>query len=193
MGIESKLAALSFGCLNVRSCNLTDSTGRNCISKFTWIIKKKMDFVFLSELKFHNKSFLNKLSNFLMSNDICQYQLILNSSKQSRGTAILVKNSLDFVIQQIDKDHNENFIILNCKINQLNLTLASIYAPSGNFSNFFERVKQKVDAFGHPYIIGGDFNTILNPLPNDLNPDLHNHSSQCNVLGTKFINNWMEK
>ena len=189
----SNLPGLSFGCLNLRSCNLTDASGKNCIEKFTWIIDKRFDIVFLSEVKFHNHFFLEKLNNFLALNDKCQYSLVLNSTKCSRGTAILLKTCLNYKINETYKSDDENLTVISLAINDVNITLAAVYAPSNNSSAFFESVKRKVESYGHPFVIGGDHNTVLSALPTSFNPDLHLHESQCNITGTRFLNEWIDE
>ena len=184
----SNLPGLSFGCLNLRSCNLTDASGKNCIEKFTWIIDKRFDIVFLSEVKFHNHYFLEKLNNFLALNDKCQYSLVLNSTKCSRGTAILLKTCLNYKINETYKSEDENLTVISLAINDVNITLAAVYAPSNNSSAFFESVKRKVESYDHPFVIGGDHNTVLSALPTSFNPDLHLHESPCNITGTRFLN-----
>ena len=101
----------------MRSCNLTDSSGKNCIEKFAWIIEKRFDIVFLSELKFHNHFFLEKLNNFLALNDNCQYNLVLNSTKRARGTAILLKKCLNYKINETYKSEDENLTVISLSIN----------------------------------------------------------------------------
>ena len=130
--IGSNLSGLKCGTLNMRSCNLTDATMKNCFDKFSWVMKKGYDILFLSELKFHNQSQLDRLHNFLGINDICQYFCAMNSTQRSRGTAILIKNSLSYQVHDIYKSGDENLIVLNVSINNVNIVLASIYAPCHN-------------------------------------------------------------
>ena len=149
--------------------------------------------MFLSELKLHNQQGLKKIRSFLDLNDVCQYNIFINSSKRSRGVAILIKKSIDFVVQDIFTDLDENMLILKTIINKNYLTLASAYAPCDNSDVFFRSLKNKVEIFGLPFIIGGDMNTVLCNLPNELNPDFQAHTSSCNIKGTKFLNSWMEE
>ena len=125
-------------------------------------------------------------------NNVCQYNIFVHSSKRSRGVAILVKKTIDFVIQNSFRDDDENLLILDTHINKNHLTLASVYAPCDNSDVFFSTLKNKVEFFGAPFIIGGDMNTVLSNLPNELNPDLSLHPSSCNTKGTHFLNTWME-
>ena len=34
---------------------------------------------------------------------------------------------------------------------------------------------------------------MLSPLPTSFNPDLHLHESQCNIAGTRFLNEWIDE
>ena len=159
----------------------------------SWIVSKKFDVVFLSELKFHKAALLNRVINFLELNDLFQYELFINSSKKSRGTAVLISKKLNYKVNEIFKDDDENLIALKLILNDKPLTLASVYATCDHSDELFHLVRNVVERFNQPFIIGGDWNTTLSNLPNEFNPDLYMHPSICNPIGTKFLNNWSEE
>ena len=94
------------------------------------------------------------------------FQVILaGNSSNAGGTAILFKNNFEFSISRVEKDQNGHYIIL--EINHMNkvFTVVNIYGPSaGDDEDFFVKLNRTLDDFDQGnFIIGGDFNCVLDP------------------------------
>ena len=91
--------------------------------------------------------------------------LIAGNSSNAGGTAILFKNNFEFSISRVEKDQNGQYIIL--EINHMNrvFTIVNIYGPSaGDDAEFFVKLNRTLEDFDlSNFIIGGDFNCVLNP------------------------------
>ncbi len=65
------------------------------------------------------------------------------------------------------KSADENCLLLKIKINGVLCALGSIYGPNENNENFYLGIKRLLQAWNLPFIVGGDFNTILDQSPGD--------------------------
>ena len=104
-------------------------------------------------------------------------------NSNSRGVAILFRNSITLKIISVIKDPNGRYIVLNAKVNDLPLTLVNIYAPNSDDSNFLLDVFAEVDKLDNSFLlIGGDFNAVIGPL--DYQGTRQQH---CNVKASDTI------
>jgi exonuclease III len=97
-----------------------------------------------------------------------------NSSSNSRGVAVLFRNSLEFEILERAADPQENALLLKLKIKGKELIVGSVYGPNDNdFENFFEFLRANLTRWaGIPCIIGGDWNATPSYEPVVTNPDV---------------------
>ena len=85
-------------------------------------------------------------------------------NSQSRGVVTFINNTFDFKLNNVDRDHNGNFLLLNCKICDRDVTLINIYGPNRDTPGFYEDIKEKMLKYENSFfILGGDFNMVLNP------------------------------
>jgi len=69
-------------------------------------------------------------------------------------------------------------ISLTISVNNNTITLLNIYGPNNDDSTPFNILKTFVsDNCSHPVIIGGNFNTVLNPAEDKKNGNLHTHNN----------------
>ena len=76
------LPDIKFSTINVRSLNLSDTTGATPREKLNFIISKGCDIIALSEVKFHDLSQLPWITNFLSAKN---FTLVINSTETARG------------------------------------------------------------------------------------------------------------
>ena len=106
---------ISFSSQNVNSLNLTGLKS-NFDLKVTAIKNLNTDVIFLSDTRLVNSSGVS--GDFTLRNAIRgfrgrQYTSFFNSSKNSRGTAILLASEIGFTVNKIFRDQDENILIFD--------------------------------------------------------------------------------
>ncbi len=77
------------------------------------------------------------------------YSMHFNSSTNSRGVAVLIRNSLEHEIMERAADPQENILLLKMKIKGRELIIGTVYGPNDNVcENFFEFLR------GNPNQVG---------------------------------------
>ena len=162
---DCDLGNLRICSLNCRSLNLSETSLSDCKGKLNWLLSDNPDLAFLSEVKFHDSSLLPTIKRFLASNNLGSYDLFLNSTGSRRGTAIIIKKSLDIRVVTEFRDKKENFILLECHLNKKNVLLGAIYAPNEDQTEFFSDLETALSRFNNLEIILGGGLEFLPVLP----------------------------
>ena len=192
--MEPVLNNIKIGTLNVRSLNCGELHANTSFKKCDYIINLKYDVLFLTEIKGHSSQRMADLTKYLSMNNIEQYDIIVNSSSYSRGTAILIKKSHNAKFLKILKSPDENILACSVGIFGSYFTFVCVYAPCNADNAFFDSLNYYVNECGNEScIMGGDFNATASPLPPALNIDLEFHSTSCNQTGSNFISQWMSE
>ena len=80
----------------------------------------------------------------------------------SRGVAILFNNNFEVKILREKKDVDGNLLCLDLEIDNVRLTLLTIYGPNIDSPWFYDKVSDILHEFNNEnYIICGDFNLVL--------------------------------
>lgn len=104
-------------------------------------------------------------------------------SSNSRGVAILIRNSISVKVFSVFCDPNGRFLILNGKLNDVPVTLVNIYAPNKDDPDFLLEVFAEIDKFDNSsLIIGGDFNSVIGPLDYKGTRQTHCNSKTSEML-----------
>jgi hypothetical protein len=53
-------------------------------------------------------------------------------------------------------------MLLDVKLKGRRVTLGCVYGPNENNPDFYRDLWAQIDRLGHKFILGGDFNTIIN-------------------------------
>lgn len=78
--------------------------------------------------------------------------------------AILINKNIYISNNTEISDPEGHYIIINASINNTEMTIANIYGPNSDNDEIFNKVFSIVSTFPQSKIlIGGDFNTVLNP------------------------------
>lgn len=85
-----------------------------------------------------------------------------NGPKKACGVLIAIKDSVVFRHIHTIQDPQGRYIILICELNQVIFTLVNLYAPNTKQRKFLAPLFTKV-AEVITLILGGDFNTVLDP------------------------------
>ena len=92
-----------------------------------------------------------------------------HGTENARGVCTIIPNKYDFEIIETIHDTNGRFLLIHMSINDTEYVIANIYAPTKSFQEqqkqFISYVTENIMKFmGKKIIIGGDFNTYLDPL-----------------------------
>uniref|UniRef100_A0A803JMY4 Endonuclease/exonuclease/phosphatase domain-containing protein n=1 Tax=Xenopus tropicalis TaxID=8364 RepID=A0A803JMY4_XENTR len=94
----------------------------------------------------------------------CNIQILKKKKKKKKGVALIVKHSLNITSVQHLADPTGRGLIVVCQINQQQYTLVNVYSRNTNQIEFLKQVlEQLANIQRGTLIIGGDFNSILDP------------------------------
>lgn len=101
-------------------------------------------------------------------NDICSMWgdncYFSSFSSNSRGVAILINSNFDYKVLREKKDLSGNFLALDIIVDNVRLTLVTVYGPNTDSPSFYEQIMLLIDDFeNESYIVCGDFNLVLSP------------------------------
>ena len=110
-------------------------------------------------------------------------------STNSRGVAILIKNSFEYKILNSFKDNEGRILILELEIaNLTSILLVNIYGPNKDSPLWYDKLFDKIDEYNLDHvIIVGDWNVALQ------NKDTYNYAFQRNLGSRTKINNYIGK
>ena len=91
--------------------------------------------------------------------------IVLGHDTGSKGVAVLFKNNFEYKIHSILKDDGGRYIPIDMEMLNKRMTLANVYAPSsGDHPEFFYKFFTEIVSLDNELIvIGGDWNTAINP------------------------------
>ena len=129
---------------------------------FTWLNQNKKGLIMLQETRSDIES------EYSWKREIDGKIYFSHGSNSSRGVALLVPKKLNINVSTESTDAEGRILAISCQIENNPLTIISIYAPTKDniplqitfLTNLTEMVEKYSDK---PLIIGGDFNTYLNP------------------------------
>jgi len=154
-------------------------------------MRRKSDILIITDCRL--KGGVEKIKKIFRVGRGVQYELHANSSKSERGVCIAINRARDIEVLSIERDlTDENYILLHCKIEGKEILLGGVYGPNVNNRAFFENLRMKVEGYGVPFILGGDFNTILDGSIGEENLDLEDRLHIPNKDNGKFIREWIE-
>jgi len=123
------------------------------------ITGKKHDIIFLSDCRLGNKR--PEIERMMGLNRNASYKMYAHSTGDARGVAIAIKRSIPHTVIDCYYDLEENIILLRVRVQGKDITLGAIYGPNSNDANFYHNLRRRIEGLGTTFVIGGDFNTIL--------------------------------
>jgi len=178
--------------INVNSMNTSTLHCNNSKTylKVEGVTGLKPDIILLSDCRL-NKGH-DKVGLLFNLNQNGGYKTIFNSSKESRGVGIAIRNDLEFdLISTFKDEETENYLIIKAKIRGHELAIGVIYGPNHSDRNFFINIKNICDQLGCSYILGGDFNTILDQQEHSL--DRIGEGRVPNKINGQELNRWIRE
>ena len=83
------------------------------------------------------------------------------NTSNSRGVAILFKDTLPVNINRLKVDNTGNFVVLDVSLYEYNITIASLYGPNTHNPTFFADLQQIIIDFENPHtVVCGDWNLV---------------------------------
>jgi hypothetical protein len=184
---------LDIGSLNVNSFNVSTLGMRSSKTfiKIEAITHRKHDIILLSDCRLGKCE--SDVSRMMGLNRNCSYKVYFNSTKDSRGVGIAIKRNIFHEIVDIYRSADENVILCKVKIKNVLLVIGSIYGPNENNPDFFVRLRRKLEDWALPFIIGGDFNTVLDQSLGMENLDREGGGGRPpNPRNSTIIRSWIE-
>lgn len=179
--------------INVNSFNVSTISSGNAkvYLKIEGITAHKYDIIFITDCRLANKGKeVEKLMRLSLNGN---YELFYNSNMEKRGVCIAIKKNLGFEIQDTMKDALQNYIFLRIKIQGHDLLLGCIYGPNGNNPVFFNEIINICKRSEVNYILGGDFNTIIDRRIDEGNLDRIGNGNIPNYINSNIINQWLDE
>ena len=125
---------------------------------FHWLKEQSFDIYFLQETHLPS-SFKNQIET-----EWGQNVFLSGSSRNSEGVCILLNN--DFICNVIK--HNDiitgRLQAIDIQYNDIDMTIINIYGPNNDEPTFFDSLNNYIiQNEENTFVIGGDFNTVLDP------------------------------
>jgi exonuclease III len=188
---------LKFSKLNVNSLNSSICTGDAQLTKVTAILNLKSDVIFLSDLRLSNRAKMScakSVADKFNKNQIESYDFFFCSTQNKRGTGILIKKSINILVDQRREDQEENYLLLSISYKGKKLIIGSIYGPNDYNPDFFERLKDDILALGnHSIVLSGDWNCTVSCNPVNTNNDCLYMRSPPNLRHSQILNDICEE
>lgn len=151
-------STLKLNSLNVRGLN--NEKKRKVL--FQWLKQNFQGIVLLQET--HSTEVDEKLWSSEWNNRI----IFSHGTNKQCGVAILLDSQYEYNINEIQKDDEGRFLLLDVEINSERYTLINIYAPTKNHTHlqkhFYVNLEKTLGKYiGTNIVIGGDYNVCLNP------------------------------
>ena len=170
--------------IDVRICSLNVRGLRNALKRrclFNWIRDSDYQLILLQET--HSTPDIERF----WCNEWGFKVEFSHGSSASAGVCVLFKPSASFEIIKVDRDTDGRILFLLLKINDMLLTVVNVYGPNNDNNDFFDSLHSLLAQNGEePLIIGGDFNTVLDPnldrYPNSIQNHPKCHLSLQNIL-----------
>jgi exonuclease III len=190
--VSNELSGIRVSSLNVNSLNMSHSNQPLQLRKIFGILKLKSDIILIQDVRISNRNLVNSkddLVRIFQNNVYGSFTVILNSTKNKRGVAILINNNLSFSEEETVRDVDENIVLSRLRINGKSFIIGSVYGPNNHDQDFFNTLGNLITGLGnHPVIVGGDWNLTPSNLPVDLNPDCCDMGSLPNHRHTEYFN-----
>ena len=82
-------------------------------------------------------------------------------TSNSRGVAILFKDTVPVNVNRVKIDNAGNFVVLDLTLYEFNITVVAIYGPNTDNPIFFADLQKTIIEFQNPHtIVCGDWNLV---------------------------------
>uniref|UniRef100_H3AAM9 exodeoxyribonuclease III n=1 Tax=Latimeria chalumnae TaxID=7897 RepID=H3AAM9_LATCH len=109
-------------------------------------------------------------------------------SSKARGVAILINKNSPFHLVSQSTDSNGRYIIVHGRWGSRPITLVSVYAPNTDDPLMVQNLFLKLAQYPSPWIIGGDFNCLLDTVMDRSSSTL----TPCSYMAQAIVNSMEE-
>ncbi len=191
---ESNLVDLSISAINVNSLNVSTYKNGPCktVEKLVAITQRGCDVILISDCRIGRG--IDKIKKILLLGKSTSYDLITNSTRGDRGVCIAVSRSKNIeIVEEIRDRVHENYLLIRCKIDGKEMLLGVVYGPNTNNVQFYRDLITIIEQRNVPTIIGGDFNTVLDPNVGIENLDLEDRENIPQKENGRVLREWLER
>jgi hypothetical protein len=161
------------------------------MEKLVAIMGRKSDVIIITDCRL--KGGVEKIRKFFRVGRGIQYDFYANSSKAERGVCIALSRGRDIEVLHEERDLNdENFLLLRCRIETKEFLLGGVYGPNANNVAFYTNLRDRIESYELPFLIGGDFNTVIDGGIGEENLDLEDRAHIPTKDNGKFTGEWIE-
>lgn len=108
-------------------------------------------------------------------------------NSKARGVAILISNKVQFTPTKVIADKNGRYLIVAGNLMQKKVLLVNVYAPNFDDAEFANRLLNDIPFLNtHLLILGGDLNSVFDPVMDRSNPRSLTHSSMSQIFSDFF-------
>jgi hypothetical protein len=177
---------LTVSCINANSFNISTSNDQKFL-KVEGITGGGCDIILITDCRMgiHHRE-IEQMFRMVGNGG---YMLYSNINSEKRGTVVAVKRSSQIVVNEcFNIGNNRDATFLKVKRGNFEFLVGAIYGPNENNVNFFQGICDTVTREGLPFILGGDFNTILDQRRGRDNLDKEGGGGIPNCLNSDFLN-----
>jgi exonuclease III len=161
------------------------------MEKLVAIMRRKSDIIIITDCRLRRG--VEKIRKIFRVGKGAQYNFIANSSRSERGVCIAVNRGRDIEVLNEERDLlEENYLLLKCRLEGRDLLVGGVYGPNTNNVAFYVNLRTRIESYGIPFIIGGDFNTVISGAQGEENLDLEDRLNIPNKDNGKFIREWID-
>ena len=194
------LQNISIGIQNMNSLNISEDISKDTLTKkCVAITLKGEDIIFLSDVRIPQGDSCKNLINKAFWELKIPYNIIYNSKKAKRGTAIIYKRDLELKIAQEWRDDLGNILLAKVYFEKYDkcLILGSVYGENKDnakdFFNFIDKALESIAEGDRRIILGGDWNTVFDQSDVGVNIDIINMKKVPNRLNSFLLGDLCQK
>jgi exonuclease III len=183
--IVNSKTPFSILCLNTNGLR-NDSKRKSLLRWLKTYYQAEEKIIFLQE------THTNSANEKAWENDWAGDIIFSHGTNDSKGAAILLPKDTEYSDVDIHRDPEGRFVVMTVTINQSQVCLVNVYAPTGDNVpeqiTWLNNLQIILDEYSHlNFIIGGDINTPLNPILDKYNAPANSQPSDYAKLWTTLF------
>ena len=187
VSLASILTNLTCSIQNCNSLNVSTNCPKQ-LKKIEAITNCNSNVIFLSDLRLNNSDSVQDLERIFLSSKSNRYNFFFNSSRNKRGTGLLISHALEFQVLDTFKDEKENILGVHGSISNFFFIFISVYGPNNVDPQFFADLRRCIALNPDANIIcGGDWNLTYSTADTELNIDIFRMQSPPSLIRSRAL------